>query len=182
MSDESFPSLPALRSLSKLADIQPRIIIDTREQCPLSFERLASITGTLQTGDYSACGLESDIAIERKSIADLIGSLTCGRERFMREVDRLRAFPFARLLIVGSEAEIRSGYFRSNANPKAIIHSLHSIEARGLPVVFAATAREAARLVERWTWWRARAVVEAANELVRGDRAKAVDTQEGGNR
>ena len=160
---EAFPPLPARQSA---APFLPVLIIDTREQTPLAFSWLPSRTGTLTSGDYSIAGLESDFAIERKSIPDLVGSLTSGRERFMREVDRLRGFPFARLLIVGTEAEIIEGQYRSNANPTAMMHSLHAIESRGLPVVFTATPAAAAAMVERWAWWRARAVLQSGNDLI----------------
>ena len=46
-------------------------IIDTREQAPLDLAPLATITGTLSTGDYSVKGLEAVVAIERKSLPDL---------------------------------------------------------------------------------------------------------------
>jgi len=143
----------------------PCIVIDSREQLPLTFHRLPSREGTLQSGDYSIAGLESDFAAERKSVPDLIGSLTAGRDRFMREVDRLRGMAFARLLIVGSEGDILSHRYRSNANPTAILHSLHSIEAKGLPVAWAASPATAAELIETWAWWFARAVVRRAGIL-----------------
>jgi DNA excision repair protein ERCC-4 len=162
--------LPALRSLAVLADLRPVILCDTREQTPLQFTRLLCFRATLATGDYSAAGLEHEVAIERKSIPDLIHSLTAERARFMREVERLRAYPFARLLIIGTEAQIAAGDYRSSAQPRAILHSLYSIEARGLPVVYAATPNAAADMVERWIWWKARAVVESANTLLRGMR------------
>lgn len=162
---ETLPPLPVRATVA--GDILPTIIVDTREQAPLAFPRLPSRTGTLTQGDYSIAGLESDFAIERKSISDLVGSLTAGRERFMREVDRLRGCSFARLLIVGTEAELMAGRYRSNANPKAIVNSLHAIESRGLPVVFATTPEDAAALVERWAWWRARAVLNIGNELLK---------------
>jgi len=158
-----FPPLP-VRPTS--GEFLPVIITDTREQAPLEFRRLPSRPGTLATGDYSVAGLESDFAIERKSIADLVGSLTSGRERFMREVDRLRSCPFSRLLIVGTVADIHAARYRSNASPKSILHSLYGIESRGLPVVFAPDPATAAELVERWGWWRARAVLQAGNSLI----------------
>jgi ERCC4-type nuclease len=65
--------LPALRGLGALADHKPVIVIDSREQQPLSFSRLPAIRGTLVTGDYSVVGLESLFAIERKAFADLVG-------------------------------------------------------------------------------------------------------------
>ena len=65
--------LPALRSLGELADRAPVIVVDTREQEPLVFERLTSVRGTLKTGDYSVAGLQDLFSIERKTVADLVG-------------------------------------------------------------------------------------------------------------
>lgn len=84
----------------------PLIIIDSREQTPLAFEHFPSRCGTLQSGDYSLAGHEGRFTVERKSVADLIGSLTAGRERFERECHRLRGYDFARLLIVGHPDEL----------------------------------------------------------------------------
>lgn len=41
MNAEAIPTLPALRSLGNLAGVRPVIVIDTREQEPLPFARLA---------------------------------------------------------------------------------------------------------------------------------------------
>ena len=170
--NEPFQPLPVRNSITA---IMPTIIVDTREQTPLVFQSLPFRTATLTQGDYSVAGLEADFAIERKSISDLVGSLTSGRERFMREIDRLRGCPFARLLIVGTEHDIASHRYRSNASPKAIINSLHAIESRGLPVGFADTPAKAAALVERWAWWRCRAVLNIGNELIKaGEQANVI--------
>ena len=76
------------------ADILPTIVVDTREQAPLTFTRLVSIPGTLTSGDYSFCGGEELSAIERKSIADLVACcMGSNRERFFRELHRLRGGP-----------------------------------------------------------------------------------------
>lgn len=128
----------------------PTIIVDTREQTPLQFTRLASEVGTLTTGDYSIKGMESAFAVERKSVADLIGSLSTERDRFMREIDRLRGFDFARLLIVGSRREVEQGTYRSRMSPKAAVASLLAIEARGVPIAWTETPVRAARMVEEW--------------------------------
>ena len=58
-------SLPALRSLGELAGAEPVVVINTREQDPLPFDRLKTRGGTLITGDYSVAGLESLFAVER---------------------------------------------------------------------------------------------------------------------
>ena len=57
----------------------PHIIIDNREQMPLTFQHFPSRRGTLQSGDYSLARFETRFTVERKSIDDLIGSLTAGR-------------------------------------------------------------------------------------------------------
>jgi len=59
-------------------DIQPCILIDTREPDFHPWEQYFScqvIRGTLPTGDFSLPGCEEWIAIERKTIDDLIGCL-----------------------------------------------------------------------------------------------------------
>jgi ERCC4-type nuclease len=161
------PLLPPLPLVSK--QWLPTIVIDSREQDPLSFS-FPTITTGLPTGDYSVAGLEDDFAVERKSIPDLVGSLTSGRERFMRELQRLLAYPFRRLLVIGSEEEIAGAKWKhSKANPTAILHSLHAIEARGVPVVYAANSRLASSLVERWAFWRTRQILKTPNQLINQD-------------
>jgi DNA excision repair protein ERCC-4 len=128
----------------------PTIIIDTREQLPLEFTNLPSQTGTLQSGDYSIAGLDHDFSIERKSIPDLCQSVTRGRERFERELHRLRGFRFARILIIGSPHDVQS----HSQNPKAVFSSLGAFEARyGIPVVWEPSTTQAARMIERWAWF-----------------------------
>lgn len=142
------------------------IVTDTREQTPLPFSNIPTETGTLQSGDYSIRGLEHLFAIERKTITDLVGSVTRDRERFERELHRLRGFHFARLLVIGSEQEITNGQYRSNANPKAILHSMYALEIRySVPIVFSPTPEAAALLVERWSYWFAREVWKNAKGL-----------------
>lgn len=148
----------------------PTILVDSREQNPLAFT-FPKITTGLPTGDYSVAGLEDDFCVERKSIPDLVGSLTSGRERFMRELQRLQAYPFKRLLIIGSEEEIaKARWSHSKANPTAILHSLYSIEARGVPVVFTQSPSTAATLVERWAFWRARAAFKSVAQAMKAHR------------
>jgi DNA excision repair protein ERCC-4 len=109
--------LSALRGLGALADHKPAIVIDSREQQPLSFSRLPTTRGTLLTGDYSVLGLQELFVIERKSVSDLVGCCVGqNRERFERELHRLRGFRFKRLLIIGSEAEILAGRYCSKSN------------------------------------------------------------------
>ena len=164
---DTMKSISALRSLGNLTDVRPVVVVDTREQTPLPFRRLDSVTATLMTGDYSFRGGEELFAVERKSIPDLVACCTgSNRARFVRELHRLRGFRFRRLLIVGTRAEIEAGQYRSKVTPRAVLGTLGAFEARyEVPVVFCPSPDEAGRQIESWTWWSARELVEAANEL-----------------
>jgi DNA excision repair protein ERCC-4 len=156
------------RSLDELK-VDPVIVVDTREQTPLVFSRLQSERGTLTSGDYSIKGAQHLVAIERKTIPDLINCCTSERERFEKELFRLRAYRFRRLLIIGTEEEIWAGRYRSSAKPQSIIGSLSAWEIRfTLPVVFKPTAKAAAALVERWFYYFSREQLLVAANLARG--------------
>jgi hypothetical protein len=43
------------------------------------------------------------------------------RERFERELHRLRGYRFKRLFVVGSEAAILAGQYHSNIKPNAVL-------------------------------------------------------------
>ena len=145
----------------------PTIITDTREQTPLIFHNLESETGTLYTGDYSAKGLEELLAIERKTTADLVASLTSGRDRFMHELHRLRGFRFCRLLVIGCRVEIEQHRYRSRTKPRAVLASLAAVEARfDLPVIFCPEPTEAALKVEQWIFWQWREQMKATGGKV----------------
>ena len=65
-----------------------KIIIDTREQKPLSFTGHETITCKLDEGDYNIEELKDKICIERKSLADFYGSITSDHLRFKKEIQR----------------------------------------------------------------------------------------------
>ncbi|MEY4387664.1 MAG: hypothetical protein RLY20_2947 [Verrucomicrobiota bacterium] len=165
--------LPALQPLkTKLPDLAgklPRIIVDTREQTPLVFTRLASEVSGLTTGDYSFSGGETYMAVERKSVADLVGCCTgVDRARFERELHRLRGFKFKRLLVVGYAYEITEHQYRSRLDPEAVMGTLAAFEVRyEVPIVFAANPEDAALWVEQWACWCAREIITEANHLAR---------------
>ena len=131
--------------------IKPIMLVDSREQSPLMFENYASEPATLTTGDYSLKGMESLFSVERKSISDLTGSLTQGRERFTRELERLRGYEFRRLLIIGTRQQIQNHDYRSRAAPASILGSLNTFEIRySIPVVFVESRSKAVEQVEIW--------------------------------
>jgi ERCC4-type nuclease len=166
--NQELKSYSVRRTPIRLSDVQPVVLIDTREQTPFTFTRLCSEPATLQTGDYSFRGGEELLTIERKSIADLVACcMGKNRERFFRELHRMRGFDFRRLLVVGERSEIEMGQYRSGIRPKSVLATLATLEARfNVPVVFTSTPTLAAWQVEEWVWWYARELILNTNNLL----------------
>lgn len=120
-----------------------RIIQDSREQAPYNFSdpRYAGTVvevGTLQTGDYSLHGLTDRIALERKSLSDLCGTLTAGRERFKRECERGRGLEYFGLIIESNLGDVRRHTYRSKMTPQSLLQTLAAWSVRyGLHVLWA---------------------------------------------
>lgn len=164
-------SLPALKSLGQLAEAQPIIEIDSREQTPLVFTRLQSVRATLSEGDYGIAGVP-DFRVERKGSLDELASDCVGhaRDRFEKELFRLRPYRFKRLLIVGAtcDEDILTYQYRSAINPKCILGSLLTWQARfDLPYVLVLSPEKAARLISSWAFYHCREVAQSANGLLR---------------
>ena len=126
---------------------KPTILIDTREQegHHYDFERFPNwIAGTqrqcLKTGDYTVKGLEAKITIERKTLEDLVGTLTANRKTFIRECQRMEHFHRKVIVIETTLARLKSRYAHSDAHPNAIFGTLVAIQERfGIQTMFAAT-------------------------------------------
>ena len=117
------------------------ILTDTREQSPFTFEGIRADSNrsyrplvietrraTLKQGDYSIMGLEDRIAIERKSKADLFGTLSAGRDRFERELERLADCVAWSAVVVEAELSeiLASPPEFSNLLPKTVVRSVLS--------------------------------------------------------
>ena len=130
------------------------ILIDTREQVPLDITGYSVERATLPVGDYGIAGFSDwnnpAFIIERKTLDDLVQSLTGGRDRFMRECEKLRGFRFHGLVVEALEAEISFHHYRSNATPQSILQTLAALQVRcGLHILWCGDAERAARCVER---------------------------------
>ncbi|MGE0609535.1 MAG: ERCC4 domain-containing protein [Pirellulales bacterium] len=124
-------------------------IIDTREQSPLNLHPLQSVAGTLATGDYSVVGLENVIAIERKSLPDLLACVGRERGRFDREVQRLLAYPVRCLVIEAGWKTLETGGWRGDVTPAAVVGSCLGWIASGLPILMADDHERAGKYVSR---------------------------------
>ena len=142
-----------------------KIIVDTREQDPFTFlhERYDCeiAQGTLDTGDYSLAGLTDRVSVERKSLADLVGCLGSGRDRFEHELQRAAALESFMVVIEASWKELSSGNYRSRMNPHAACQSVLAFISRyRIPFHFAGS-RQAA---EYCTWGFLRHYLESARK------------------
>ena len=140
-------------------NIHPVIVIDSREQEPFVFENLPSVEGSLATGDYSVGGLTHLIALERKSLPDLLAC--CGRERdrFKRELQRMMAYRFRMLVVEADALTLETGEWRSQLQPSHVLGSLSAWTAQfGPPVWLGGNNEACARFVEKYLYQCARCV------------------------
>ena len=147
------------------------ILVDTRERDPYEFNNIAKakvgftvIRETLSTGDYSTrndllARVENQIAIERKTLADLYGSVGQARDRFEREFQRLAQFGFAALVIEADFTQILCPNFHlkhpTAMRPRAVLATLFAWCQRYRVHLFPCPDRAFAelltfRLLERW--------------------------------
>lgn len=163
------------------------VVIDTREQLPWDFAGIKADAGQggptggnlvvpavvscLPAGDYSIHGYGGRVAVERKSKADLFGTIGQGRGRFVRELERLNEYESASVIV---EAEISEIFGmpppHSELRPKTVSRSVIAWQLRFprvhwwfLPGRKTAMAW-AYRVLERW--WKDVAEVERTAGVV----------------
>ncbi len=109
------------------------ILIDSREQQPYQFTQtnIEIQVDTLHIGDYSIMGFTDRIAVERKSLDDLVGCLMGkSRDRFERELQKGRFLELFVVVVEASMFDIRSGAYRSNMKPHAVLQSIIAFQIR----------------------------------------------------
>lgn len=132
------------------------IIIDGREKAPYTFTGLRADAdkqcrplavptqwGYLDAGDYSIAGMESLVAVERKSLEDLYSTLGQHRTRFEAEHERLASLTFAAVVIEADWPKIlRRPPERSRLLPKTVFRTAMSWTVRyGVPWIAAGDRR-----------------------------------------
>ena len=119
-----------------------KIVIDRREQRPFDFLSQApdieTERGTLALGDYSIAGLTDRVAVERKSLADLVACLGVERERFQRELMRAAALEAFAVVVEANWQDLATGKYRSRLTPASGMASVLAFMARHrVPFLFA---------------------------------------------
>ena len=108
------------------------IIVDSREQLPFDFTKFGveTVRAAMPSGDYEIVGMP-EVAVERKSGSDLYGVMcvTTGRDRFQRELERLREFEFSAVVVENLEQDLLSGMY-GRMSPKSIKATLIAWQTR----------------------------------------------------
>ena len=149
----------------QLTPEQITAVVDTREQQPLQLSPLRVVRAGLQVGDYSVRGAESVVAVERKSLPDLVAC--CGRERkrFQKELNALRGWPVSAVVVEASWQAIDAGGWRGRVTPKQVQSSLLSWIAQGHCLILADDHERAGTIVAGILYYAARHRYQEARAL-----------------
>ena len=116
------------------------ILTDTREQRPYSFRDYQTPieAEALSCGDYSLKGFQDRIAVERKSLNDLIACLTgSDRTRFEKELARAGSYERFAVVVEASLQDVSFNRYRSAMEPHAVLQSVTAFYIRyGIPFLF----------------------------------------------
>lgn len=129
------------------------VLADTREQCVPPFpDGVVVERATLAEADYTSPALKDIARIERKSATDFASTLSHGRERFDREVQRLQPYRWKCIVV---EADITTVYRVTAMHVHSILGSIASLHARwDVPTIFAGNEAGCGRLIagllRRW--------------------------------
>ena len=129
------------------------IVADTREQEVYGFDarRVRVIRRALPTGDYSIEGMETSVAVERKSLADFVSTVIHNRPRFYRELSRFSGYLAPAVVVEGNLMDVLGGRYRSAGHPNALLGTIAAITVDfGVPVFFCSNRHAAARFVEAY--------------------------------
>lgn len=124
------------------------IVVDAHEQYPYRFaaQQARTIRRALACGDYAVCVAGKVVAsVERKSLTDLVASLTGGRLRFA--LGELATVPRAAVVV----EDRYSGVFSlERVRPALVADGLAELQVRWptIPIVFC----ENRKLAEEWTY------------------------------
>ncbi len=153
------------------------ILIDSREQKPLSFSLFPDVQverATLPLGDYSLPGWEGHVSVERKELNDLIGCLmNGGRDRFERELSKLRFYELSAVVVEASLDDISKGRYKSEMKPHAALQSVFAFQVRHKTNFIWAGSREGAEYVTYSLLEKFLAEITKRFEKVRGSHEQA---------
>ncbi|MCG3180461.1 MAG: hypothetical protein BIFFINMI_02822 [Phycisphaerae bacterium] len=123
------------------------IVIDTREQAPWDFD-CQTVRAKLDAGDYSVAGLESAVAVERKSLPDFVHTVIHDVGRFCAELEKLAGYEAACIVVEGDLDRVLRGLETAalrGARPESVLGAALWLGLTyGVPVIWCGS-RQAAR-------------------------------------
>ena len=150
---------------------KPIVLVDSREKYPFKLADSHSnwIGGekrrALKTGDYSIEGMEKLVALERKSLTDIVHCTVGSRELFLKACERLSVFPWKAIIIEATYEDLKTPYtmfedMETEVHPNAVCGTLDAIEAKyGIQIIYTsrhrtlATEKAASWLSKHFTYW-----------------------------
>ena len=133
------------------SDPPPTVLVDTREQEPYSFDaRVVAVERrALPAGDYSVAGMETSVAVERKSLDDFVSTVIHGRERFRNELRKLAGYSAACVVVEAGLLDVLLHRYRGDAHPNAVLgNALSIILDFRIPVFFCSNRQAACQFVQ----------------------------------
>ncbi len=121
---------------------KPTAVIDSGEHMGYKFERFSNwFAGTIRKrlpiGDYTILGMEDEVAVERKTLPDLVRSIIQERKGFIKKCESLSVFKKKCIVIEGSTTSLKTPYEDSQTHPNAVYGSLLAAQERwDIPVYF----------------------------------------------
>jgi ERCC4 domain/Lsr2 len=128
--------------------IELQIVVDSRERYAYHFtaQQVTTVTRALPCGDYGITAAGRLVAcVERKSLGDLVSSLTSGKLRYL--LAELAALPRAAVVVEDRYSAI---FKLDRVRPALVADGLAELQVRwpNVPIVFCETRR----LAEEWTY------------------------------
>ena len=147
------------RTLALPAVLKPEAlvaVVDSREQRPYSLAPMRSVVRGLDAGDYSLVGLEAVVRVERKSLPDFVACCGRERERFVRELVKLRGFEYAAVVLEASWRDLEAGRWEGLVKPSVVVGSALSWSMEYVPILLAHDRAGGERACRGFLWTAAR--------------------------
>jgi len=128
--------------------VELEIVVDAHERYPYTFagQQVVTVRRGLACGDYAVTVAGKTVAaVERKSLADLVSSLTSGRLRFA--LGELATLPRAAVVVEDRYSQV---FALHRVRPATVADGLAELQVRypTIPIVFC----EKRKLAEEWTY------------------------------
>lgn len=160
--DAAVPKLPA--------DLNPNDVVvwvDPREKKPYHGRPLTFELNTLDTGDYALACAPDLLRIERKELSDFVACCGAERERFMREMTRMKAFAIPIVLVETTWEQLAAGEWRSQTTPASVLGTAVGLLADGINVICGGDRLQSEDLCKRILYTAARRRWREAREWVK---------------